>query len=304
MKRIAVLIVLSLIFTASFAQKKNGTVYSEHKSIDMTRALWKAFQVSDAATYQSFFADSIMIVRNGRDWKTSNADFAKGLNWWKNNIENLSVKDFPGAYPDAIEYADGNLWVQDWLLITGTHKSSGINLELEMHNMYAIDKDGKVKTFIQYYNNNVFEDINVAQTTQENGKVYIGHPYIATVRKLVNAYAAEDLKTMLQYYAENAQFSTIEQDWDKSIDLETRKKGIQQNFDNAKDIHFKQIGYPDCIYYEKNDAYEVYSWWEYSFTMEDSGKKVVMPLMLSHSFNKDGKIVAETAYYSTNHFED
>jgi hypothetical protein len=66
----------------------------------------------------------------------------------------------------------------------------------------------------------------------------------------------------------------------------------------------KQQGYPDCVWYEKNDQYVVYSWWEHSFTIKEDGKKVVMPLMLSHYFNKDGKIVSEAAFFSTNHFED
>lgn len=303
MKNFTVLLILSLTCTVAFAQNKNGTVFDEHPDIEKTKQLWKAFANGDVETYKSFFADSIGLMRNGQYRKIANASFGSNITWWKNNIKNLSIKDDTPAYPDAIEYADGGIWVQDWLLITGTHEASGINLDLRLHNLYSFNKEGKIAMLIQYFDDNVFEEIDNANLEKENGKVFISHPYIVTVRKLVNAYAAEDLETMLSFYADNARFGSIEYQWDNSVDLETRKEGIKTNFEKIKDIHFKQNGYPDCIYYAKNNRYEVYSWWEYSFTYADSGEKVVMPLMLSHSFDDNGKIVGEQAYYSTNHLE-
>lgn len=304
MKKFAVLLIFSLFVTLVFAQKKNGTVYIEHETIDKTRAMWKAWVENDKDAIKAFFADSVMVVRNGNDWKTTGQNIANSADWWKNNIVGMKVEDTPGSYPDAIEYEGGNIWVQDWLTIKGIHEKTGIAMDLHMHNLYSFNKDGKVAGFFQYFNNDVFQDIRDAETTKENGKVYINHPYIATVRKLVNAYAAEDLDKMKSFYDESARFSSTDHSWDESIDLETRMGYVKNNFANAKDIHFKQIGYPDCIYYALNDGYTVYSWWEYSFTMEESGKKVVMPLMLDHAFDKDGKIVRETAYFSTNHFSE
>ncbi|WP_340111758.1 nuclear transport factor 2 family protein [Maribellus mangrovi] len=303
MKNFAVLLFLCLFVITSFAQKKNGTVYSEHETIDQTKALWEAVKNGDKEKVKTFFADSITVVRNGNDWQTTAENFGNNSGWWKANFVNLKVEDAPGAYADAIEYGDGNIWVQDWLMLTGINEETGINLDLHIHNLYAFNEEGKIGLIIQYFNNNVFEDIRDAKTTRENGKVYINHPYIATVRKLVNAYAAEDLEKMKSFYDESAQFSALDHGWDESIDLVTRMGYVKDNFANAKDIHFKQIGYPDCIFYELNNGFVVYSWWEYSFTREESGEKVVMPLMLSHSFNDDGKIVQEMAYYSTNHFE-
>ncbi|MFV0593059.1 MAG: nuclear transport factor 2 family protein [Draconibacterium sp.] len=119
----------------------------------------------------------------------------------------------------------------------------------------------------------------------------------------MNAYAAKDMETMLGFYTDNARFGSTESQWNTTTDFETRKEETKAMFEKIKDIHFTQSGYPDCIYYAKNNRYEVYSWWEYSFTYVESGEKVVMPLMLSHSFNDDGKIVFEQAYYSTNHFD-
>lgn len=303
MKNFAVVLFLCLFVTTTFAQKKNGTVYNEHETIDKTKALWEAVQNGDKEKVKTFFADSMTVVRNGNDWQTTAENFGNNSGWWKENFVNFKVEDAPGAYADAIEYGDGNIWVQDWLMLTGINEETGINLELHLHNLYAFNEEGKIGLIIQYFNNNVFEDIRDAQTTRENGKIYINHPLIATVRKLVNAYVAEDPATVKSFYADNASFSSIEYGWDESIDLETRMKAIEEHFAKRKDYHFKQIGYPDCVFYELNNDYLVYSWWEYSFVDEESGKKIVAPLMLAHTFNDDGKIVQEMAYYSTNHFE-
>ncbi|WP_321369362.1 nuclear transport factor 2 family protein [uncultured Draconibacterium sp.] len=304
MKNFAVLLILTLIASTLFAQKKNGTVFNEHETIDKTRAFWDAVKSGDTDKVKTFFADSVTIVRNGNDWKTTAETFSGNTSWWTENFVDFDIEDSPGAYPDAIEYKEGNMWVQDWLLLTGTHEKTGINLDLHMHCLYAFDEDGKIAAFIQYYNNNVFENIRDAQTTKENGEVYINHPHIATVRKLLNTYAAEDVESLKTFFTENATFSSLAGGWDKSQNLEERAADVANHFASRKDIHFEQIGYPDCIFYELNSGYVVYSWWNYSYTDEESGKKVTMPLMLSHSFNDDGKIIQEMAYFSTNHVED
>jgi hypothetical protein len=304
MKNFAVLLTLLLFTTTIFAQKKNGTVYNEHETIDQTRAFWEAVKNGDKEKVKTFFTDSMTIVRNGNDWQTTAENFGNNSGWWTENFDNFKVEDAPGAYPDAIEYGDGNIWVQDWLLLTGTHKKTGINLDLQMHCLYAFNEDGKIGAFIQYYNNNVFEDIRDAETTKENGKIFINHPYIATVRKLVNAYCAEEKVKMLSFYSDNARFTNTAMDMQESIGKEERAKSLDENFAAMDNIKMSQVGYPDCIYYAQGNDYTVYSWWEYSFTLAESGKKVTMPIMLSHTFNDDGKIVMEMAYYSTNHLDD
>ncbi|MFV0590089.1 MAG: hypothetical protein ACK5M7_01775 [Draconibacterium sp.] len=181
MKSFTILVILTLLCTSSFAQKKNGTVYNEHPDIEKTRLVWKAFVNGDVETYKSFFADSIGLIRNGKYRKLAKADFGNTVTWWKDNIENLSIKDDTPAYPDAIEYADGGIWVQDWLLVTGTHQESGINLELRIHNLYAFNKEGKIGMLIQYFDDQVLEEINNSGSVQENGKVFINHPYIGNL---------------------------------------------------------------------------------------------------------------------------
>lgn len=301
-KSFLLLLVILLIGGNAYSQKKNGTVYSEHESIDKSRALWKAFVDGDQNKYVSFFADSLYAMNNGdRGDKVAAKDMAKNLDWWQNEWENLKIVDHAPAYPDAVEYKGGGLWVQDWLLVTARHKKTGINLELPLHNLYSFNEKGKIIIMDSYFSNDVFEEIRNAQTKKENGKVYINHPYIAKVRKCVNAHVDKDLEAWASFFAPKATFMASWAKFGDSKSLAEMKEMKTKQFSNKDSkATAEEVGYPDCIYYELGDTYTVYSWWKISF-MKD-GKKVVYPLMLSHTFNKDGKITSEFAYASSNHW--
>lgn len=303
MKKILLFFIPMVIGLIGIAQEKNGTVYNQHPAIDNIKKLWTAFEKGDKATFGSFFSDSLVVIYNGSRETQKKEDFLNSLDWWSAEFENLKVADDSPAYPDAIDYTKGGLWVQDWLLITGTHKKSGINLNLHEHHLYSFNKDGKITSLHLYYNNDQFEEIVSSGATQENGKIYINHPHIITVRKLVNAYCAKDIAAMTEFYSPNAYFSNSAMKWGEAINLEERKKEIETNFSSTDKIKMTQVGYPDCIYYAKNDRYVVYSWWIHSGTSKANGKKTEFPIMLSHSFDKEGKIAEEQAYFSTNHFE-
>lgn len=303
MKKFLIFSLVVFVGLVSFAQENNGTVYSQHPAIEKTKKLWAAFEKGDKAAFGAFLADSMVAIKNGSETPQKKEDYLKGLDWWSTEFDNLKVVDDSPAYPDAIDYTKGGLWVQDWLLITGTHKKSGINLNLHMHNLYSFNKAGKISAIFLYYNTNQFEAINSSGTTQENGKIYINHPYINSVRKLVNAYCAKNLAALTENYSPDATFSNSTMKWGESDDVAKHKKDLEGQFANNDNIKMKQVGYPDCIYYAKDNIYVVYSWWVWSATSKKDGKKVEMPLMLSDSFGADGKIVSEEAYYSSNHFE-
>ena len=301
MKKILLLTVSVFIVLINYAQEKNGTVYIKHPAIDKTKKLWATFEKGDKAAFGAFLADSMVAYYNGSEDSQKKENFVKSLDWWSSEFENLKVTDDPPAFADAIDYTKGGLWVQDWLLITGTHKKSGIQLNLHMHNLYSFNKAEKISSVILYFDPTQLDEINQSTSTRENGKVYINHPYIISVRKLVNAYCAENLSAMAEYYSPNARFSNTTMKWDENIDLKARKKELEAEFKDNDNFKMKQVGYPDCIYYAKDDYYVVYSWWLWSATRKSDGKKIELPLMLSHSFDKDGKIMNEAAYYSSNH---
>jgi hypothetical protein len=303
MKKSVLLFIAIFIGLLSYAQENNGTVYSKHPAIDKTKKLWSAFEKGDKDAFGAFLADSMVAIYNGSEDFQKKEDYLKSLDWWSSEFENLKVVDDTPAYPDAIDYAKGGLWVQDWLLITGMHKKSGINLNLHIHNLYSFNKAGKITSLHLYFNTEQFDAISSSSTTQENGKIYINHPYILTVRKLVNAYCAENLTVMTSIYSPNATFSNSTMNWGESTDLAKRKKEIEGDFASTDNIKMRQVGYPDCIYYSKGDMYVVYSWWVLSNTSKADGTKTEFPIMLAHTFDKEGKIVSEEAYYSSNHIK-
>lgn len=303
MKKILLLTIAIFVGLMNHAQEKNGTVFIQHPAIETTKKLWLAFEKGDKDAFSALVADSMIVINNGSSNFQKKENLMRNFDWWSREFENLKVVDDTPAFPDAIEYAKGGTWVQDWLLITGIHKKSGINLNLHIHHLYSFNKDGKITSLHNYYNNNQFEEINSSGMTQENGKIYINHPYIITVRKLANAYCAKDLATMTEFYSPNVSFSNSTMKWGESTDLAAKKKELETRFSQFDNFSLKQVGYPDCIYYEKGDGYVVYSWWIHSATSKADGTKTEFPLMLAHSFDKDGKIVSEEAYYSSNHFE-
>jgi ketosteroid isomerase-like protein len=303
MKKITTVIAILLIAGAnSFSQKKNGTVFIEHDAINTTKALWAAFVNGDEATYRSYFADSAYFIQNGSDPEAqANAEIGIGLKSFTENYENIKVEDQPPAFPDALEYKDGGTWVQDWLIMTGTHKESGINLNLPMHNLYSFNDEGKIVVMVMYFNDDVFEEINNSTRKRENGKVYINHPYIATVRKAENAAIAGDVETWKTYFSPDAKFSDSSMKLGETHSLEEQAEGLASWASMGLKTKIEQVGYPDCIYYEKNDIYVVYSWWK--MTVVKDGKSREIPYLMTSDFDKDGKIVREHVYVSSNHME-
>lgn len=174
---------------------------------------------------------------------------------------------------------------------------------MPIHNLYSFNKENKIFIHSQYFDDTIFKEIGNSLKTKENGKFYINHPYIVTVRKVVNAYCAEDIETMFSFYATNATFGSSSMKTNQLIGVEEKKKDDKETFATYDNMQLDQVGYPDCIYYEEGDAYVVYSWWSLSCTTKDGKKMSNSPVMLSHTFDKEGKISNEIVYLNSNHFE-
>ncbi|TLX74578.1 hypothetical protein E9993_11675 [Labilibacter sediminis] len=298
-----ILVALLFICVNSYSQKKNGVIFSEHEAIEKTANLWKAFETGDKESYLNYFADSVVVLSNGEKLNWTKTNLGKSLEWWNREFENIKIRDHKPAYPDALEYKESGLWVQDWQLITGRHIKTGINLKLHVHHLYSFNKDDKITSIHWYYNNDVFEEIRNSRMTKENGVVYINHPYIITVRKAMNAFIDKDIDTWSSYYDPDASFLYSSMPYNESFNLEQQKESLSNKFfTSGKKYHVEQIGYPDCIYYAKNDSYAVFSWWK--MTVKKDDKKYSYVFMLNHVFNKEGKINREYVYGSSNHLED
>jgi hypothetical protein len=300
MRKIVFLMILSLSGLLVNAQKENGIVYSEHEAIAKTKAMLAAFVQGDKNAYCSFFADTVYVETNGQYQLRLNKDMGMYIDWWK-AFDNLSIMDDKPAYPDAIDYKEGGVWVQDWLRWKGTNKETGVNLNLKTHSLYSFDKNGKINSIHHYFNNDVFDEIYKSTTTVENGVVYRYHPYITIVRKVANAYCAEKPDKMFEYYAKDAIFSNLILTDNKTLGIEEQKKGLNNIFEYQNDIRLTETGHPVCVLYDK-ETFVVYSWWLLSFTTNTGVKKSGIPIMMTDIFNKEGKIQSEALYYSSNHF--
>jgi ketosteroid isomerase-like protein len=293
---------LAVFVGASHAQKKAGTIYVEHEYIDKTKAMWDAFIEGDREKYESYFYDSVWVSSNGGEVETvPNSEMGDNIDWWQTNFTNIKIEDHKPAYPDALDYKDGGMWVQDWRLFTARHKKTGINLEIPIHSLYAFNDDGKIYVNHAYFNNDVFGLIRESQTTTENGKVYDNHPYILTVRKLVNAFEDADADKYHSFFTDDATFIFSWDEFGDTKSLEESKDGMKRMFAGDYWVEVDQVGYPDCVFYERGGNHVVYSWWKH--TIKKDGKKYEFPVMLSHTFNDDGKIINEYVNASSNHWE-
>jgi len=299
----AVLILLLVAGLNINAQKKAGTVYSEHEYIDATRALWQAFADGDVDKFVSFHADTTQVSNNGGEMeKRSHEQLANQLKWWKKNYSNLKVWDDSPAYPDAMEYKDGGTWVQDWIVLYGVHNKSGKVLKLKIHNLYAFNDDGKVAAHIAYFDPGIFDEISESLKTTENGVVYDNHPNIVTIRKAMNAFVAKDLDTFGSFYHDKATFGSLTQEWGEMNTLDEFKAYLTSKYyQDGMKIMVEEVGYPDCVYYARNDLHVVYSWWK--MTVKKGDEKIQFGFMLSADFDKDGKIVNQISYVSSNHLD-
>ena len=303
-----------MVFTiVSYSQKKkNGTVYVNHPAINTVESMEAAFVAGDADKFASYLADDFKGwngVSTNKDAKARTKEkFVNGVKWWKDNISYLSMERSKGAYPDAIEYKDGDnddvVWVQTWSHIKGVHNKSGVKLDMPVHRLYVVNKDNKIKTLINYANESVWDEIGDSFSERENGKLYNQHPYINKVRRMIHAHENKDYETAYSFYDEKARFSNINMPVGETYGIEESKEGDKKFNENFDITSIDVRGYPDYLNYGIDDAKVVQSWWNVRLTRKSDDKKMVVPIMFIHYFNDEGKIVNETAYYSDNFFKE
>lgn len=129
---------------------------------------------------------------------------------------------------------------------------------------------------------------------EENGTIYIKHPYINVVNETSKAYEAQDWATMKNYYADTAKW------WVSGMkkfiplaDAMTSWKSDFVHFDSVKQV---PQGYPDYLHYKKEDAQIVQSWWTWTGKSKKTGEVYKIPMVVFDEFNRDGKIVLEYIY--------
>lgn len=129
---------------------------------------------------------------------------------------------------------------------------------------------------------------------EENGTIYIKHPYIDVVNNANKAYVAQDVATLKNLYSDTAKF------WSsghaKSMPIADAIKMWMTDFDFYSNIGQEVVGYPDYLHYKKDDGMTVQSWWNWVGKSKKTGETVKIPMVIFDDFNKDGKIIRELIY--------
>ncbi|WP_242118789.1 nuclear transport factor 2 family protein [Aestuariivivens sediminicola] len=297
------LAIMLLTVAVMYPQKKekNGTVYKEHPAIVAVEAMQQADIKGDVETVASFLADDFMsysgttINKNAEG--TNKEDFLK---WVENRNKWTSYRSLSRqepAYPDAIEYKDGKTWVQTWDYLKGVHNTTGVKIEMPVHNLYRLNDEGKIELAI-YYNYPIGRDIRDAFSTRTNGTIYNEHPNINTVRRMVAALEFGDVDKAFSYFTDDAEFTNLDMPRGESNSV-TEEKEAFSNMLETWDIESIDVrGYPDYLEYEIRNAKVVQSWWDFRVKRKSDGKKLNIPVMLIHDFNDEGQITREAGYYT------
>jgi len=307
MKKSVFLFAFAFLAIMAFGQKKeNGTIFIEHPAIGVVTEFEKSTVAGDSARIAGFLTDDFKsyngTTSNISDSGTNKTAYLNNILRYSRELDYFAIDQFPGSYPDALVYKkdnkDGEPVVQDWLMIKGVHKATGVKLDAAAQRIYFLTKDNKIKRIINYSNRKVFEEIFASYSNRTNGKIYNHHENINTIRKATYALEKGDIHKSLSFYSDNAKFYDINSEWDKTLSKAEEKAFLQKFLNDFEIKSIDVIGYPDYLEYEMNDGREVLSWWKFNLVRKKDKKAIVLPVHLSSSFDEKGKIVAEIAYYS------
>jgi hypothetical protein len=308
MKKNVIIIMMMMFTIIMYSQKKKaGTVYSEHPAIDAVEAMVKAWVAGDADKVASFLSENFKSfdgTSTNKDAKgRTKENFVNGVKNFHKNFAHVSITRSPGATPDALEYKDDVLWVQTWDHFKAVHNETGVKVDMPVHRMYAINKDNKIVTLLNYDNDLPWAEMRRSFVTRTNGVLYDHHENINKVRRMMAALENGDAEKGFSYFTEKARFTNLDMPRGESATLEEEKEGFMNMLEKWNIESIDVNGYPDYLEYERSGKV-VQSWWTVRMARKSDGKKVIIPLLLIHDFNDDGMIINESGYYTLQALED
>ena len=297
---LAVMLMSGIMYSQT---KKNGTAFIEHPAINIVEAMQQAWVAGDADKVSTYLADNFKSwdgTNTRSDYKGTNKEqFLKNVSNINKWVSYLSISRQDKAYPDAIEYKESGLWVQTWDYIRGIHNETGVKIDQPVHRLFKFNKDNKIETMIDYSTSKVGDEIRSSFATRTNGTIYNHHDYINKVRNMMGALEHGDTDKAFSYFAEDAKFTNLDMAKDESHTVAEEKAAFNKMLEGWTIDGIDVVGYPDYLEYEIGNGKVVQSWWNARMTRKSDGKKVELPIMLTHDFNDEGMITREIGYYTT-----
>ncbi|MDC0628871.1 MAG: hypothetical protein P8H44_01690 [Flavobacteriaceae bacterium] len=296
-KLIALLLVVSSI--SVFGQKKkNGTVYIDHPAIDIIYQMYDAVNTNNLEALDNLLSDDFKGVwgdeMNKDREPTTKKQFIDNIESWNTKNRYHSLKTANNAYPDAIKYNDENFkdvtLVYCWEAISGVGGMTGVKFSQRRHTQYAVNSDNKISFSRTYMNQMPFVESWRSRSNLSDGKIYSNHPNINTVRKAMHALQYGNMDHFFEAFDENAKFDGLFSDWDADDLSIDEFKNMQTEFLNNYSI--ESVDNRGIKYYEFDSQKGlVQSWWRISLVRKSDNKAIVLPVMVNHRFNDEGKIV-------------
>lgn len=139
-----------------------------------------------------------------------------------------------------------------------------------------------------------FSLVSFSQDSQNNGTIYIKHPYISVIENLQKLYLKNDAASAANAYADTARYWAS--GMTKRVPIKDALNAWANDYKFYDSITLKVVGYPDYLEYTKDNARVVQSWWLWSGVSKKTGKKLNIRFAEFDDFSADGKIVMEQMY--------
>ena len=307
-KLISTLLLLCMIIGVNAQKNANGVIYDKHPSIDVVEKFMQAFVKGDAATMTSLTTDDFKAYNAmNTNWDYKGQDLAtciRNAQNYANNYTNFSITKRGASYPDALEYKKDGIWVYTYNMFFAINKKSGFKIESPYDCTFIFNADGtKIKSMNFYMNTAMLVKNTESDQTLTNGILYKNHPNIVKVRKLVANFSLANMDGMFTDFAPNARFNDLNYAYGVSKNIEERKKDLTPFFENIEIIGIDEIGYPDMLDHDGPSSV-VDSWWSMRLRNKKTNKKFKIALVFSHTFNDQGQIQTESAYYNGSQLAD
>jgi hypothetical protein len=309
MKKLFSTFLLLCVLMGVNAQKNpNGVIYDKHPSIDVVEKFMQAFVKGDAATMTSLTTDDFKAFNAmNTNWDYKGQDLAtciRNAQNYANNYTNFSITKTEGSYPDALEYKKDGLWVYTFNMFFAINKKSGFKIQSPYDCAFIFNAEGtKIRRMNFTMNTAMLVKNAESEQTLTNGILYKNHPNIVKVRKLVANFSLANMDGMFTDFAPNARFNDLNYAYGVSKNIEERKKDLTPFFENIEIIGIDEIGYPDMLDHDGPSSV-VDSWWSMRLRNKKTNKKFKIALVFSHTFNDQGQIQTESAYYNGSQLAD